>query len=395
MRRVPAQKRINPVIRMLISAVLIFGALYCIAILSLFVFGETTVGVVDSYANRRVNAKDYSDRMRSVTETYHFYVGGKRYTGFASYRSGEIEAVIVRREDEPKREPIRYMPILPYINSPEHLTDLDSWGVLYYCGAIPFCVLLLLLANGWTFSRPEASEKGSCRRHVIVRWGEAYALKRRGARSTGNAALRKGPSAPAEKTVSPPRDDTPGLVGWSSRCDDPAILAAAQSNRKSAIGCAWALAFLFPLGFAVAGLFVEELPLGEALIIGSGLGALMMVINLLRAKSMKKPAWEGVVIEKYEKDKRKYDRSDDVTYYTEFVIVIQTTTGRKHRIARDSHREMYDYFKVGDRVRYHPAFATYEKFDKSRDRIIYCNVCSMMNPISNDRCERCANLLFK
>lgn len=75
--------------------------------------------------------------------------------------------------------------------------------------------------------------------------------------------------------------------------------------------------------------------------------------------------------------------------------MIQTTTGRKHRIARDSHREMYDYFKVGDRVRYHPAFATYEKFDKSRDSIIYCNVCSMMNPISNDRCERCANLLFK
>ena len=57
--------------------------------------------------------------------------------------------------------------------------------------------------------------------------------------------------------------------------------------------------------------------------------------------------------------------------------------------------EMYDYFKVGDRVRYHPAFATYEKFDKSRDSIIYCNVCSMMNPVSNDRCERCANLLFK
>ncbi len=387
MRRVPAQKRINPAIRVLISAVLVFGASYCIGILGLCLFGETTVGVIDSYANRRENAKDYSDRMRSVTKTYHFYVGGKRYNGFASYRSDEIKAVIVGREDEPKREPIRYLPILPYISSLERLTNLDLWSALYYCGAIPACVLLLLLANGWTFSKTEANEKGGCRRHVIVQRGEAYALKRRGAQRAGNAA--------AEKTVLPPRDDTLGLAGWSSRCDDPEILAAAQSNRKSAIGCAWALGLLFPMGFAIAGLFVKELALGEALIIGSGMGALMIVINLLRARSMKKPVWEGVVIERYQKDRHKYDRSDNVTYYTEFVLVIQTTTGRKRRIARDNDRKMYDYLKVGDRVRYHPAFDSYEKFDKSRDSIIYCNVCSMMNPISNDRCERCSNLLFK
>lgn len=56
---------------------------------------------------------------------------------------------------------------------------------------------------------------------------------------------------------------------------------------------------------------------------------------------------------------------------------------------------MYDYLSVGDRVRYHPAFETYEKYDKSKDKIIYCNVCRMMNPVANDRCKRCDNLLFK
>ncbi|MDD3176030.1 MAG: hypothetical protein PHU51_06135 [Candidatus Nanoarchaeia archaeon] len=381
--------------RVLISAILVFGVLYCAGILSLSLFGETTVGVIDSYANRRVNAKDYSDRMRSITKTYHFYVGGKRYTGFASYLGSEIKTVIVGREDEPKREPIRYMPILPYINCPEHLTNLDLWGVLYYCAAIPACVLLLLLANGQTLSKTAANNGSNRRGFVIVRRGKPYDLKRCRTQMAGNAALRERPGAPAEETALPLRDDAPGLVGWSSRCDDPEILTAAQNNRKSAFGCAWVLAFLFPTGFAIAGLFVEELPLGEALIIGTGLGVLMMVINLLHATSMKKPVWEGTVTEKSQRDKRKYDRSDNVTYYTEFVLVIQTTTGKTHRIARDNHREMYDYFKVGDRVRYHPAFATYEKFDKSRDSIIYCNVCSMMNPISNDRCERCANLLFK
>jgi uncharacterized paraquat-inducible protein A len=56
---------------------------------------------------------------------------------------------------------------------------------------------------------------------------------------------------------------------------------------------------------------------------------------------------------------------------------------------------MFDYLSVGDRVRYHPTFGTYEKYDKSKDRIIYCNICRMMNPIKNDRCKRCNNLLFK
>ncbi len=50
---------------------------------------------------------------------------------------------------------------------------------------------------------------------------------------------------------------------------------------------------------------------------------------------------------------------------------------------------------VGDRVRYHPRFGAYEKYDKSKDRIIYCIVCDEMNPIQNDRCKKCNNLLFK
>lgn len=394
MRRIPAEKRINPAMRILISAILVFGVFYCIGMLGLSFFGETTTGVIDSYANRRVNAKDYSDRMRSVTKTYHFYVGGRRYTGFASYLSGEIKAVIVGREDEPNRELIRYMPVLPYVNSPAHLTDLNFWGVLYYCAAIPICVLLLLLANGWMFSKTKGRKEGR-RKRIVAQGEKAHMLRRRGAQITHNAAVCTGRDALTEETDLPPQCNAPGLVGWSSRCSDPEILAAAQSNRRTAIGCAWTLVFLFPIGFAIAGLFIEELPLGEALVIGSGLGVLMMAINLLWAKSMRKPVWEGIVIEKFRKDRRKYDRSDNAIYYTEFVLVIQTTTGRKHRIARNNHREMYDYFEIGDRVRYHPAFATYEKFDKSRDSIIYCNVCSMMNPISNDRCERCANLLFK
>jgi hypothetical protein len=82
--------------------------------------------------------------------------------------------------------------------------------------------------------------------------------------------------------------------------------------------------------------------------------------------------------------------------YTEFTTVINTDAGKKKKIVeRDSGRLMYDYLTVGDRVHYHPMFGTYEKYDKSKDRIIYCNVCSTKNLIQNDRCKQCNNLLFK
>jgi hypothetical protein len=104
--------------------------------------------------------------------------------------------------------------------------------------------------------------------------------------------------------------------------------------------------------------------------------------------------WEGVVVNKY--SKKEYKHRDESESYTEYTTVIHTDTGKKKTIAEsDSRRRMYDYLSVGDRIRYHPMFGTYEKNDKSKDLIIYCNVCSMMNPIQNDRCKLCNNLLFK
>lgn len=186
------------------------------------------------------------------------------------------------------------------------------------------------------------------------------------------------------------------LVGWSPNSNDPEILEAARQNKKSAIGCAWFFMLFFPIGFILAGLLIDEMPLNEAIIIGVGLGVLMLVINLWRIKDMKAPQWEGVVIEKYKKERREHKKDDSMTTYTELTTIIKTEAGKKKRITeRDSERHMYDYLAVGDRVRYHPSFGTYEKYDKSKDRIIYCNVCRMMNPISNDRCKRCNNLLFK
>ena len=148
------------------------------------------------------------------------------------------------------------------------------------------------------------------------------------------------------------------LVGWSSQSSAPEILEVAKKNRNSAMGCAWALLIVFPLGFLLAGLFIEEMPLKDALIIGAVLGVAMFGINLMRIKDLKKPMWEGVVTAKLQKERREHNKGDDsFQYYTKFTVVIKTEAGKTKRIVeRDSRREMYDYLAVGDRVRYYPPF---------------------------------------
>ena len=155
------------------------------------------------------------------------------------------------------------------------------------------------------------------------------------------------------------------------------------------------MVFVPLIGFPIAGLLMDDFPFGESAVIGVGIALVMLIINVFALRRAKLPMWEGIVTNKFSKEK--YEHKDDASKtYTEYTVAITTDAGKKKTIVeKDSRRDMYDYLDVGDKVRFHPKFGTYEKYDKSKDRIIYCNVCSMMNPIQNDRCKRCNNLLFK
>lgn len=186
------------------------------------------------------------------------------------------------------------------------------------------------------------------------------------------------------------------LVGWSRVADAPEMLETIQRNRRTSIIWTWVFSLLFPVGFLIAGLFGDEMPLNEALMVGFGLGLFILAINLWRFANTKRRAWDGVVVKKMEK--RHYKRHDDGSSqaYMEYIVLVETEQSKTKRIVeRKRGRDMYDYLVVGDRVRYHPALETYEKYDKSKDEVIYCNVCRGRNPISKDRCDRCNNLLFK
>lgn len=433
--------KINPFILILIYACLLFAVYSSLSTLVLGICGETTMGVLTSYDNRRDNAKAEVYRSRTIFKGYNFTVDGKEYKGYVMYMSDEAWPRL--KEGEVRTERISYLAGFPYINKPAMLTDFDqigASGVVYYFLTIPGCVFLFLWVTGRLGKKKRAVKKTAATRKNTTKSDHDIFCQSCGTRlpegaafciSCGAAIQKPAPGIctscgaklpesaafciscgaavdagkaelPQAPASAPPRQDavSSSLIGFSDRCNDPEILAAAKSNRKSSIGCMLILVLVPLIGFPIAGLLMEDFPLWEAVVIGVGIALVMLIVNLFGLRSAKKPVWEGVVVNKYSKERRKYrrtsDGSDPYTNYMEYTTVVHTDRGNKKQIVeRDSERDMFDYLSVGDRVRYHPTFGTYEKYDKSKDRIIYCNICRMMNPIKNDRCKRCNNLLFK
>ena len=443
------RNKINPVILMLICGVLLFAAYNSISTLALGIWGQTVMGTVDSYYSRLDDTNAGANRSRTISKGYYLTVDGKEYRGYVIYASDEAWPRL--KEGETRSERISYFSFFPYINKPSALTDFEQMGVagLLYHLLTPFgCVFLLLLVTGnlkrkkKSAKKDTAAKKSNTRRDANMFCHNCGRKLPEGAAfcsSCGTKTQKEAPSvctacgatipnnavfcincgaaansaktqpttepkAPPQAAYSMPQQsvDTQhtGLVGFSERCNSPEILAAAQKNKKFSMGCMWILVFVPLIGFPIAGLLMEDFPFGEAVVIGVGIALVMLIVNLFGLRRAKQPMWEGVITNKLSKERhhhnRTNDESDTYSTYTEYTTVILTDAGKEKKLTeRDSQRVMYDYLTVGDRVRYHPTFGTYEKYDKSKDRIIYCNVCSMMNPISNDRCKRCNNLLFK
>ncbi|HHX94900.1 MAG TPA: zinc ribbon domain-containing protein [Clostridia bacterium] len=437
-------KKIPPVILLLIYACLLFAIYISLSTLALGLWGQTIMGTVDTYHNRLDNTDGEMNRSRTIFKGYYFTVDGKEYRGHVMYNSDEAWPGL--EEGETRSELISYFSFFPYINKPAALTDFDQMGargLLYHLLAPPGCVFLIFLVTG-TLKARKKSKKGT--QKVAAHQNHIRGDANMFCQNCGNGLpegavfcskcgvkvqqhntnicsacestlpedaafcigcgtavnIPETPLSPPQSagSASPQRGEAQGtgLVGFSALYNSPEILEAAQKNRQSSIGCMGILVFVPLLGFPVAGLFIDEFPFGESVVIGAGIALVMLIVNLFALRRAKQPMWEGVVVNKFSKERSEHKGGEDENYrtYTEYTTVFCTDTGKEKKLTeRDSQRDMYDYLAVGDRVRYHPKFGTYEKYDKSKDRIIYCNVCSMMNPIQNDRCKRCDNLLFK
>ncbi len=442
MAKKKTSKSIPLPILILICAVLLFAAYNSFSTLALGLWGDSVMGTVDSYDSRLDDRSAGENRSRTVSKGYWFLVNGKEYRGYVIY--GSDEAWPNLDEGETRSERIRYLGFFPHVNKPAMLCEFSEMGevaIIYHILApIGYLLLLLLVirtARGGKKMKLAARKPAAP--HIIevrsdtdmfcrgcgnkitegmtfcsscgtkIQENAPDVCKACGAELPEEVEFCIGcgaavnlrtpePMEVSQAAASAPPQSGAGLIGFSDRCNSLEIMTAAQKNKKFSIGCMWILVFVPLIGFPVAGLLMDDFPFVESLVIGVGIALVMLIINLLALRRTKQPLWEGVVVNKYSKEKSEHRGGEDDNYrtYTEYTTIINTDAGKKKTIVeKDSGRHMYDYLSVGDRVRFHPRFGTYEKYDKSKDRIIYCNVCSMINPIQNDRCKRCNNLLFK
>ena len=182
--------------------------------------------------------------------------------------------------------------------------------------------------------------------------------------------------------------------GFSTRINDPEIMAALKKNRMISRIFLLILSPVPIIGAAIYALVTKEMEFGQALITGAAISGIILIINLFIGMSHSaKNAYEAEVIDK-KYEYRTSDSSDSNVYKT----IVRTSNGHKKVIQETSNipRSAYEYLCVGDRFRYHPQLAyPYEKYDKSKDGFVYCACCSAKNELSDDRCKKCGVPLLK
>jgi len=189
-------------------------------------------------------------------------------------------------------------------------------------------------------------------------------------------------------------------VGYSDRIQDPAFARYLKNTNRWAAIFASILAVAAFVGFTIYGESGGEMENPEAMYIGLGIGGMFLLIALMTVISRKRSkTWDGTVVNKtIEHKQRRKDYGDHDYYwvkYIEYAVEIQPDQGKLYRISAEDDDTQYNYYRIGDRVRHHGSLNSLEKYDKTGDRIIFCNACASLNDIRDDVCFRCKCPLLK
>lgn len=189
------------------------------------------------------------------------------------------------------------------------------------------------------------------------------------------------------------------LIGYSPLINDPAFAKYIKNTKRWAYIFASIIAMIAIVGFYIYGETSSEMDNPEALYIGLSIGGMFLAIAFLQSIGRNTSTWDGVVIDKkIEAKKRKHKSGNNDYYwqnYTSYTVFIKPDNGKTSIISAEDDDTVFNYYQIGDKVRHHGGLNSYEKYDKSRDTIIFCNACASLNDIQNDACFRCHSPLLK
>ena len=187
-------------------------------------------------------------------------------------------------------------------------------------------------------------------------------------------------------------------VGYSSNIHDRSIAKYIKSTRGTARWFVLMVAIVFPVAFYIYANISDEIASTEALLYGVVLALMYLVFAMVvTKKKATSKTWDGVVANKKIAERSKHQVTMDSPYNiaTYYEVIIKGDHGESHTIRSESDVTAFNYFDIGDRVRFHGGLNSIEKFDKTGDEIVFCNGCHQVNDINVDYCTRCNLLLLK
>lgn len=195
------------------------------------------------------------------------------------------------------------------------------------------------------------------------------------------------------------KENNDKLMGYSSKINDPAFENYVRKTNRFVIIFTIIGALAFIIGFYITGLNSDEMSILESIIIGGGLAAMLIIIGFYNVFSRKKSnTWDGIVIDKKIKRKTERQGTDENVYYSEYLmyqVKIKGNNGKKKILKWKNNDTEYNYYEIGDQVRYHGMLKTFEKHDKTKDEIIFCNACLTKCKIEDDYCSHCKCPILK
>jgi len=185
-------------------------------------------------------------------------------------------------------------------------------------------------------------------------------------------------------------------IGYSKKITNPAFANYLKQRKSWSLIFSLLLAAMVVVGFFIYGESSYEMDNPEALYIGFGIGSMFVAIALLQTFSRKRSKdWDGSVIDKKIEKKKRKNKMGEREDYVLFTILIRSYNGKIHKISSENDDTIYNYYKKGDKVRHHGSLNSFEKYDKSKDKIIFCNACASLNNIEDEYCHRCKCPLLK
>jgi hypothetical protein len=180
-------------------------------------------------------------------------------------------------------------------------------------------------------------------------------------------------------------------MAYSSKINDQAFDKYLQNTKNWKFQFSLILAVIAFAGFYIYGEFSDEMDNPEALQIGLGIGLMFLIIGFFSGKSNANSRnWDGIVI-----DKKTIRTTKDIGYAgvkaerRVFYVIIKSESGKTYEIRNEDDETVFNYYKIGDKVRHHGRLNTYEKFDKTGDNIIFCNACAFLHNIKDEICRNC------